>query len=231
MKRKYALSLALLGLFSLKSNAQDSIIGEVNYGLLDKYIQAAKEYYPKRKVTEARMDMAKASINASTISYLDIFSASYFYRPNDNTAITPVGSTTTNPYIVNGIQYGVTINLGTFLQKPFLIKRAKAEYQIAKLESLDYDITLATEVKKRYYTYLQTLSELKVRTTKSQDNKTVAENSRRRFENGEITLDAYNSSRTQLADASTEKIQNELNFLIARDALEEMIGKKLTEIK
>lgn len=75
------------------------------------------------------------------------------------------------------------------------------------------------------------LSELKIKTQTAQDNNGVAENQRRRFEKGEIPLDAYNGSRVQLSDSNSAKIQTEVNFLNAKDALEEIIGRKLTDIK
>jgi len=230
MKKKLSLLTAMTCLICFASSAQESIIGDINYGLLDQYIQSAKEYYPKRKLVDAQQEIAKAGVTAATISYLDIFTANYFYRPNDKTALVTPGATA-NPYIVNGIQYGINFNLGTFLQKPFLIKRAKAEYKVAKLQSADYEVALITEVKKRYYTYVQMLSELKIRTQKAQDNKSVAENARRRFEKGEIPLDAYNNARVELSDSSSEKIQTEVNYLVAKDALEEIIGKKITDFK
>lgn len=230
MKNRYVLLILVLCLFGLKSSAQESIIADVNYGQLEKYIQAAKEYYPRRQLFKAQEETIKTGIAVANLSYLDIFSASYFYRPNDKTAISNPGNTA-NPYIVNGIQYGVNLNLGNFLQKPFLAKRAKSEYKVAKLQSLDYEVTLVTEVKKRYYTYIQMLSELKIRTQTAQDNKGVADNARYRFEKGEISLDVYNASRIQLADANSMKIQTEVNYLTAKDALEEMVGKKLSEVK
>lgn len=229
MKKKYIFLLTATFMFSIKGFAQESIIGDIDYAKLDKYIQIAKEYYPKRKIVGVQEDIAKIGITNANLSYLDIFSASYFYRPNDRTAISTPGETI-NPYIVNGIQYGININLGNFLQKPFMVKRAKAEYKVAQLQSLDYEVTLATEVRKRYYTYIQMLSELKIRTQKSQDNKSVADNAKHRFEKGEIALDQYNFSRVELANANSERIQTEVNYLLAKDALEELLGKKLTEI-
>jgi outer membrane protein TolC len=229
MKKKYTLVLMILCFCGFSGAAQESIIPDIDYKLLDKYIKAAREYYPRRKMVEAQKDVSKVAITTSYLSYLDIFSASYFYRPNDKTPITTPG-TTVNPYIVNGIQYGININLGSFLQKPFMVKRAKSEYKVATLQAEDYDVLMVTEVKKRYYTYVQMLAELKIRTLKAMDNKSVADNARRRFEKGEIPLEAYNSSRVELADASSEKLQTEVNFLNAKDALEEMIGKKLSEI-
>lgn len=229
MKKDYALVLVILCFCGFKGVAQESIIPDIDYKLLDKYIKAAREYYPRRKLVEAQKDVSKVAITTANLSYLDIFSASYFYRPNDKTPITAPGATV-NPYIVNGIQYGININLGAFLQKPFMVKRAKAEYKVATLQAEDYDVLMVTEVKKRYYTYVQMLGELKIRTLKAFDNKSVADNARRKFEKGEIPLEAYNSSRVELADASSEKLQTEVNFLNAKDALEEIIGKKLAEI-
>lgn len=230
MKKVSALTVLLLSFLCLQVSAQDSIIGDINYGMLEKYIQAAKENYPKRKILKAQEDAIKTGIAVAEISYLDMFSASYFYRPGDKQAISTPGQTA-NPYIVNGIQYGISLNLGAFLQKPFLVKRAKADYKVAQLQTADYDYALINEVKKRYYTYIQMLSELKIKTQTAQDNNGVAENQRRRFEKGEIPLDAYNGSRVQLSDSNSAKIQTEVNFLNAKDALEEIIGRKLTDIK
>lgn len=230
MKKNYALILILIGFFSLKSSAQESIIGDINYNKLDQYIQAAKEYYPRRKVFEQQRIGAKVNVTTTTISYLDLFSANYFYRPNDKQALSAPGNTT-NPYIVNGIQYGITLNLANFLQKPFLVKKAKAELKVAELQAQDYDITLVSEVKKRYYLYVQMQTELKIRTQTAQENRGVADNARNRFEKGEISIDQYNASRVIFADSNTNKIATEVNYLNAKDALEEIIGKKLSDFK
>jgi len=231
MKKNYALLLALLCLFALKSSAQESIIGQINYTTLEKYIQAARDYYPKRKIQEAQTTIAKTGVTTANLSYLDIISASYFYRPGDKTAISVPGSINANPYVFNGVQLGVGLNLGTFLQKPFLVKRAKAEYRVAKLQQEDFDITLENEVKRKYYIYIQSLSELKIKTQTAQESRVVADNSSKRFSKGEVSLDEYNMSRRILADANTDQIATEVLFLTSRDELEALIGKKLTDIK
>lgn len=231
MKKITALSFFIFSLITLSASAQESIIGEVNYSLLEKYIAAAKEYYPRRKVLSAQEQISKIGITTSTLSYLDLLSASYFYRPGEKAAISDPANPTANPYVFNGVQFGVSLNLGGFLSKPFAVKRAKMEYRVAKLQSEDYEITLIGEVKRRYYTYIQTLADLKIRTQTAQDNASVAANARRKFEKGEIPLDNYNATRVALALSNTDQIQNEVNYLNAKDALEEIIGKKLSEIK
>ena len=187
----------------------------------------AKESSPKKKIALAQAESIKTAIPIANLSYLDIFNASYYYRPNeDQDAINPQ-----NPYSVNGFQFGVNFTLGTFLQKPYMVKKAKADYKVALLQSQDYDLTLATEVKKRYYTFIQTGSQLKISSQAAQDNKNISENLKDKFQKGEITIDAYNNSRILVSSANTSKIQAEVNYLVAKDALEEIIGQKLSEVK
>jgi len=232
MKKIAPLSLLFLAFFGFQASAQETIIGEVNYPLLQKYIEAAKEYFPRKKIFDQKVISAQTAIPINAVSYLDILNASYFYRPDNSTVITTPGSgNLTNPYSVNGFQFGVNINIGNFLQKPYMGKKAKAEYKVAKLEAQEYDNTLAIEVKKRYYNYIQQIAQLKINTQSVQDNKNVADNLKYKFEKGEISLDTYNQSRINLASATTGKIQSEVNLLVAKDALEEIIGKPLSEIK
>lgn len=160
------------------------------------------------------------------VSYLDIFQASYFYRPNDRQVLN-----LNNPYSVNGWQFSVNFNLGLFLQKPFMVKRAKAEYRVSQLQNEDMMLTTESEVKRRYFAYLQSVSQLKIRTQSALDSKNISETSRHKFERGELSLDLYNASRMMVSSASTDQIQAEVNYLNAKDALEEIIGQKLSDVK
>lgn len=226
MKKIFTISFVLLILVCFNTTAQESIISDVNYGTLEKYIQAAVDYHPRKKVYESSVERAKAAVTAAKISYLDIFQTSYYYRPTDRSAID-----LNNPYSVNGFQYQAALNLGVFLQKPALIKRAKADLKIAQYESEDYEATLVTEVKRRYYNYIRLINDLKIKTQTSQDNKDVVDNLKAKYEKGEGQAEAYIYSRIKLSEANSNKIQAENDLLIAKDALEEIIGRKLTDIK
>lgn len=226
MKKLSTLILILISLFSLKASAQETILGDIDRVQLDKYIKLAIVNFPKKKIAEAQMESAKTAIPISQLSFLDIFNASYFYRPNDRASIN-----VNNPYTVNGFQFGVNLNLGNFLQKPYMVKKAKADFKVAQLQSQDFNLLLETEVKKRYYTYILAGNQLKNDTEAAQDNKNIAETSRSRFEKGEISLDTYNASRMLSSRSNTTRMQTELNYLVAIDALEEIIGMKLSEVK
>ena len=226
MKKAFKISLFMLTFFAVKSFAQESIIPEVKYADLAKYIALAKLNQPKRKILTEKAASSKTAIPMATLSYLDLFNGSYIYRPDNKVSINPI-----NPYSVNGFQLGINLNLGAFLQKPYMIKKAKFDYKVAQLEQQDYDATLVTEVKARYYDYIQSIAQLKIATQAAQDNKGVAENQRYKFEKSEITLDTYNQSRTLLTESSTQRITAEVTFLKAKDQLEELIGVKLTDVK
>ncbi|MNK40410.1 Outer membrane efflux protein [compost metagenome] len=226
MKKLLNIILVSLMFLSVDAVAQESIIPEIKYADLEKYISLAKQNYPKKKAFDQSVVKAKAELPITTLSYLDIFNGSYFYRPDQKTVLDPV-----NPYNVNGFQFGINVNLGTFLQKPFVAKKAKADLRIAEEQAKEYDLALVVEVKKRYYTYIQQINQLKIYSESVQDNKNTADNLKYRFEKGEITLDVYNQSRINVTNITTAKIQTEVNLLSAKDALEEIIGMKLSDVK
>lgn len=226
MKKTLLVTLLLLLLVTIKGIAQESILKEINYSDLEKYINLAKQNFTSKKIFDAKNEVVKTGIPIAQMSYLDMFNGSYFYRPNKNTVLDPV-----NPYNVNGYQFGISLSLGNFLQKPFMVKRAKAEYKVAQLEAEQNDLLLEMEVKRRYYNYLQQVSQLKIMTKSAQDNKGVSDSMRNKFEKGEITLDAYNQSRMSQSGSDSAKIEAEVNYLKAKDLLEEIIGVKLLEVK
>ncbi|QNN45067.1 TolC family protein [Pedobacter roseus] len=222
MKNISLIALLLFALGGTKLSAQESILGQVNKADIEQYIALAKQNYVKRKIQGVSTESMKNDVSMAKVSYLDIFNASYFYRPQGNTVIDPV-----NPYNINGFQFGVNINLGALLQKPFILKKAKANYKVAQLEALDFDTQLVVEVKKRYYNYLQEKARLKVLTQSASDSKGVAESLRRKFERSETSLEVFNQSRVTQSSAETLKVEAEGNFLKAKDLLEEIIGQEI----
>src|SRR5690606_32550937 len=111
------------------------------------------------------------------------------------------------------------------------IKQAKIDYEISKLDSEDYEKLLVSEVKSRYYNYILQLKELKLKTQAAQDAKSIADDIAIHFERGEIELGKYDSSKGAFNNAKSERMQTEVNYLTAKDQLEEIIGKKLTELE
>jgi len=225
MKKSLLLLAAILTISSLRVTAQETVMDEINYNQLEKYIQMAKEYYPQRKIKEELEKQAKTEVTIQNISYLDLFNANYYYRPNEREALDVM-----NPYVTNGFQFGVSLNLGRYLQKPFTGKIVRSELKIAQLEKQIFDTQLEKEVKSRYYKYVLNLKELKLKTVSAQETLGNLQNITTRFEKGEIPLEEYNSARAAVSDANSTKMQTEISYLQAKDGLEEIIGSKLQEI-
>lgn len=225
--KKTLLTVFLMPLMftSLLVSAQESVIDDINYTQLEQFIEMAKTNYPKAKILDLMEKKAKDLAPIEAIGYLDMFNASYYYRPGEKKTINPE-----NPYSINGFQFGIYMSLGTLIERPYRIKHAKIDYEIAKLENHDYERLLITEVKNRYYQYVFQLKELKLKTQNAQDAKGISDNVALRFERGEIELDLYNTSKSVFNEANSSKMQAEVAYLVAKDQLEEMIGKKLTEL-
>lgn len=213
-------------LSSITVSAQESVIEDINYTQLEQFIVMAKENYPRNKVMALMEKKAKDVPTMEALTYLNMFNASYYYRPNERASINP-----DNPYTVNGFQFGISTSLGTLVGTPYRIKQAKIDYKIAQLEGQDYEKILTLEVKTRYYNYILQLKELKLVTQIAQDSKGIADDIAIRFERGEIELDGYNTSKSAFNSANSAKIRTEVSFLLARDQLEDIIGKKLTEFE
>lgn len=207
-------------------NAQETILGSINPPLLQKYVDLAKENYPKRKMYKASELSAKAKVGVARATYFDAFTASYIYRPDNATAIS-----TTNPYTINGFQLGVYLNLGILFRTPAYVRQAKEEHNEMIYQAKEYDILLESQVKQTYYDYLHQFNTLKVKQQAYNDNKAASDGLQHKFEKGEVSLDDYTKAKTITTYANSEKLLAELNWLKAKDTLEALIGEKLENVK
>lgn len=229
--------IILFILFTVTSaavKAQDSVIPDISYPFLDKLILAAKNNYPRVKAYQHRADLAKINISKAKISWFDLFTFSYIYQPNNTLNYTiPAANptTTTNRFLFNGIQAGVSVNLGSLLTKPYNIKTAKEDLKIVSDEQSEYLITLTTDVKHRYFTYLLQQNLLKLQTQSYQDFQSLLKQTRYKFQKGEITFEAYNAALLSASARTEQKMQAEGNFFIAKSELEAIVGIKLEDLK
>lgn len=224
---KAVLVVCCLLFLSYSASSQEvSMISSLNHGQLERFIQLAKDNFPQRKVLALNEEKARSIYRAQPIGYLDIFNVSYFYRPEERSAVNPE-----NPYIVNGFQYGINVNVSSILQRPFLTKQAKADYKITQLEREAYDRTLENEVKRRYYEYVRVLEDLKIKSQALGDSKVLLTDVQNQFELGESDLETYSTIKAQVSFSQAELLEVEMALLLARDALEEIIGVKLTDLE
>ena len=232
MYKRYTVFIVLFWVSAL-GYAQESIVPDISYPYLDKLITAAKANYPRVKSLNYRLDIAQSGVGKAALSWFDILTFSYIYQPNNTLNYTvPSGtSTNNNRFLFNGIQLGVSLNLGTLLLKPANIKIAKTEVKIAGEERNEYLITLTADVKRRYFTYLLQQNLVKIQTQANQDMQTSIKQTKYKFQKGEITFEVYNAALLSSSTRLEQKLQAETNLFIAKSELEALVGAKLEDIQ
>jgi outer membrane protein TolC len=220
---KYFLTICLLFSCSVFVGAQTSLLPDINYNLMYKMIDTAKKYYPKSMAYNHRAVIATENIKKAKLSWLDLFSFSYLYSPNNS-------STLVNPSVLNGYQFGIFLNFSALFTKPHNIKQAKEELAISKLEKEEYMRTLETEVKSRYFKYVQAQTILKIRNQATLDAENIMKQIQHKFEKSEDSYENYNKFSVEYADRRQASIEAETQLLIARSSLEELLCKKIEEI-
>jgi len=223
---KIALIVITFVVFSVKGvQGQESLIKELDYRYLDTLIALAKQNYPRMKILQEQEAMSRSDFNTSKLTYLEPFNASYIYRPRNAPAVNVI-----NPYFINGYQFSVGVNLAGLIRKPISVRQSKRSYQVAQLESEQYEEELENNVKAAYYNYMRSISELKVKTQYAQDSKIMFDRIQRQFEQGEVELETYTAARSELSSAHSAVVQAEVDHLLAKDGLEILIGTKLENI-
>jgi outer membrane protein TolC len=223
MKKIYI--LLFFNLFiAFNSKGQDSMIGDVSYLYLEKLIATAKSNYPQMKSNDYRINVAKANVNKQKVSWLDPLSVSYYYRESNTFDIV-------NPALFSGYQFGVSLSPGTFLQKPSNIRQAREELNIAKSEQRQYELSLETQIKTLYFSYIRQINVLKVSSKSLMDIESVFKSVKTKYERGEVTFEEYNNALIAVSSGTIAKMDAEAGMLTAKAAIEELIGKRLEEVK
>ncbi len=233
--KKNALSLILtiitfIGLSSIgKTSAQEtSLLSDFSALYLEKLIATAKENYPRLKSFDSQVSSAKYDLSTVKSSWLEPFSFQYVTRSNQ-TNTNSVNLTTAD--ILSGYQFGIAINAGSLLSRPSQVKKAKELVKIAEFNLAEYNLQLESEVKRRYFQYLQNKTALSSIVNAFLDAESNFKSSRIKYEKSEITLEQYNTASIAYNQANLNRIQTEANFLISKAALEELTVRKLEEIK
>ncbi len=219
-----SLLLLLFVLNAFYAKGQISLREEVSYEFLDRLIEAASTNYPQVKMYDTRIDIGAMGLKKAKLSYFEIFSFSYIFNPSQI-----IGGV--NPNFLTGYQFGFFFNIGGLIQKPLLIKQAKTEIEVLNLDKATYMRTLETNVKTRYYTYLQNLVLYKMKQNSLLDAQSALEDVRHKFEKGEIELSAYNNALSNLSNAQQVNINAETALLISKTSLEELVGQDIDNLK
>ncbi|MEY2903306.1 MAG: hypothetical protein RLY89_2412 [Bacteroidota bacterium] len=210
--------------FSKQVAAQESMMPEVNYSYLEKLIDTARKYYPQVKIAQKKLEIAKIAVKKSQLEWFNFFSVTLNYSPSG-------GAASLNQPTLAGFQVGFFVNIAALLQKPYIIKSTKVEYEIAKLSQIDYDMMMAADVKSRYIKYLQSGMQLKIQNRIALEAESIVKETRYKFEKGEVNFETFTKGVIYESDNRKGVIDAEANFLMAKSSLETIVGKKLSEIQ
>lgn len=231
--KKLGLLIALVHAFS-GIHAQQSLISDIDSVVLARYIKLAMQNYPLKRAADATLERARAQKAIAAVGLFDMFSAGYYYSPSKSDALVVVpgsGSTGTSNIVTRGFQVGVNVNLGSLLSKPALIKSAKADYIIAQEQNKDYNNLLVNNVKGRYYAFLSAKRMLELRTLASTDLRAIFNNAQNQFKNNEVSIEVYTSTKNSLVEAEASVLSAEVEFLKAKNELEDIIGVRLESVR
>jgi len=211
-------------LFAGNLHAQDTFAQDISYPYLQKLIDTAKKYYPEVKVRATQTAIATTSYHQSQISWFDIITPSYLYNPTKSTNLI-------TPTAFNSYQLAITINLGSIIAKPYIIHNAKQAETVAKLQEDEYRLTIEAQVKRLYFTYIGAKAELRLRNRAVIDASTNVEQMKHQFEKNERLLSEYNAALVVFYQQADYQTQSELAVFNAKVSLEEIVGKKLEDIR
>lgn len=223
--KRTVFSFLLLSFVFLQAKSQETLTEQASdTAFVAKLIQLARDNFPRIKMVDAEIRVAELNVTKTKISWLDVLSASYFRTQN-------LGGTINNSYLLNGYQYGVSLNIGSLLQKPANVKTAKQNLVISMLQKDEYDLALVKQVKQRYYVYLQHQANFRLLSGAVLDAENTVRSLNSKFEKGEETFDNYNKALMSLSEQNQAKLGTEANLLIAKAELEELIGTKIEFVK
>ncbi len=223
--RIWILFIFLLSFSQVKS--QRSMMEEISVPYLDTLIQIAKDNYPRNKIYTRQIGIAQNNLNKIRLSWFDGLGIYYLYLPPNIAGAGTVNPTTNR----SGFQLGFSFNIGSLLEKPAQIKAAKGDVDVARLEKEEYGLTIEANVKERYYQYILQLTLLKQRTQMALDAQTLLTSVRSKFERGQETFENFNRAQASYNQDNQDKINTESEMLITKAHLEELLHKKLEDIK
>jgi len=227
IRKKLPFILFFLFFIQQSGIAQVSIVPELSDSVLQKLVATAKLNYPKVRSYENRINIATNNISKAKADLYNAVTVSYVYQPG-TTTVNPVTPSTS---YFKGFQAGIFLNLGVLMSQPYLVKNSRQELLIAHNEQDEYLINLTTDVKKRYYLYIQHLAELKLQNTALQDAESSLKDMRYKFEKGEVTFSDYNKNQSDVNNHRLSVIQAEASLFTAKSDLEELVGTKLENVK
>ncbi len=220
--------ITLFFIFKLSNaQSQETIIDDISYPFLERLIETAQENYPGIKSFDPRIKRAELGIGRARVGWLTPLSFSYVYQPASTINLLEP----TRNSLFSGFQVGAYFQIGSFLQNPYNVKQAREEAKTLEFEKQAYVLSIETQVRSRYFIYIQKLSTLKLRSRGVLEAQALLADFKARYEKSEITYDEYAKALLSSYEQTQTKLLAESEMLVAKANLEELLGKRLEEVK
>lgn len=188
-------------------------------------VNIAWQNNPMPQLYRSKKVQAEEELHQSKWSWLDAINFAYLFDPS-------VTSTTVTGTEQSSQRFGVglTVNLGMLFRVPSVIRQSEEEVKIAESNLMTHRLYIRTQVIQRYWLYKQNISMLRIRSDSMNDVQSSLMLIRYRYENGEVTLEQYNSALTAYTDSQEKQIVSLSEMYSSKAALEEILGKQWEEI-
>jgi outer membrane protein TolC len=196
----------------------------------DRLVQLAWQNHAANRNFELDVISTEKAIKLARFEWLDLISLNL----NINTgSLQNFGKFTANEgenLFFPWYNMGISLSPSRFFTVPAEVELARFEHQKSQELLNAQKLRLRAEVLTRYEVYLHNLEMVKVITESYELANSNFVLARERFNKGDVTLDEFNAANATKIAALTGKMGAEMQFMLAKIALEEMIGMKLEEV-
>jgi len=216
-----------------KDDGIESIYPDYSRTFVQKLLDTAEKNYPQVKIRAEQVKIANTTLGQAKAAWWEGISITPSYVYNPSNSINLFNSTGASTNFFNGYQIAFTISLSSFITRPYVVRNARQAIEVAKYEEDMAKITLKTQVKHYYVLYLDAQAKLRLAIRATNDAQAFLAQVKHDFQAGLATanLTVYNSTLTAFNAQNVSKITAESAVLDAKNSLEELVGKRLEDIK
>ena len=207
--------------FHLSAQTQDDTTRFVT----DKMFELAWENYPMNRIKEQQAAVVAYDVKLAKWSWTKDLGAQFNINEGNISPNAPAN------IFYPRYQFGIRVNLGTFVLTPTETKKARQEYSVARSEIELQRVLIRNEVAKRVYAYKLAKYVLKVRTQAVEESGTSQNIVKQKFQKNEITFEAYNQSNLSHLTLLESRFEAETNYYTTKNDLETLIGVRLESLK
>ncbi|RMG25481.1 MAG: hypothetical protein D6730_10760 [Bacteroidetes bacterium] len=204
----------------------------VDLPLEEKLVRIAWQNYPQNKVLQHKLQQAQEQHRLARNSWKESlnFNTQYSIGRGPDTLNAPLPGNQNNN-TNTGFGVGLSINLGALFNNKIRARAAMEDVKIAE-ETLNLQkLMIRSEVLTRYQAYLSAITILRVRTQSAEEAYGAYLLAEERYKNGESTYPEYNQAYLVHTNAVEAKAEYESKVLLAKIALEEIIGVPLEQVQ